>query len=98
MGEAELPPLPVPVLFLSGTAPPIEDQMRSYARIAVAAAQAPLIAEIERLRADAMRYRWLRDTGDANWAPMGKRTGVRHSHEIDQAIDSAISASKDTTP
>jgi len=46
-------------------------------------------AEIERLRADAERYRWLRDVGDETWTPFSKRTGYS-ADEADAAIDAAI--------
>lgn len=44
---------------------------------------------------DAKRYRWLRDIGDETWVPMGKRPGIKFSHEIDQAIDAALASGKE---
>lgn len=46
-------------------------------------------AEIERLRAEAKRYRWLRDVGDATWRPFSLREGYG-ADMADQAIDAAI--------
>jgi hypothetical protein len=57
---------------------------------------AKLRAENERLRADAARYRWLRDIGDSTWIPMGKRPGISFTHQIDDSIDAAIKAKQDT--
>lgn len=49
---------------------------------------AELEAENAKLRADAGRYQWLRDVGDAAWEPMSKR--VREGAAgIDAAIDAA---------
>ncbi len=47
-------------------------------------------AEIERLRADAARYRWLRAT--TNWvSSKGERINVRDNPELwDSAIDAAM--------
>jgi len=45
--------------------------------------------QIEALQADAERYRWLRDVGDASFMALGKRPNVRFTHEIDTAIDAA---------
>ena len=42
--------------------------------------------------ADAKRYRWLRDIGDATWIALGKRPGVNFTYEIDAAIDRALRA------
>lgn len=53
-----------------------------------------LARQVEELQADAKRYRWMRDIGDETWVPMGRRPGVRFSHEIDQAIDMAIAKAK----
>jgi hypothetical protein len=44
----------------------------------------------EKAEAEAKRYRWLRDVGDATWVPMAKRPGVNFTHEIDAAIDKAM--------
>jgi hypothetical protein len=46
-------------------------------------------AEIERLRADAARYRWLRDKGDSTWKPMANRV-PEGAAGIDAAIDAAM--------
>jgi hypothetical protein len=48
-----------------------------------------LRAECDIFRADAARYRWLRDIGDSTWVPLGKRK-AQFTHEIDAAIDAAI--------
>lgn len=45
------------------------------------------LEQIEALQADAKRYRWLRDVGDASFMALGKRPNVRFTHEIDAAID-----------
>lgn len=50
-------------------------------------------AEIEALRADAARYRWLRDTGDATWRPFGVREGYSGA-QADAAIDAAMERGK----
>lgn len=45
--------------------------------------------ENARLRADAARYRWLRDVGDATWRPFALRVG--YSAEMaDSSIDAAM--------
>ena len=50
------------------------------------------------LRADAERYRWLRDVGDSTWVPLAKRindppmTIAQVEAHIDAAIDAARSA------
>jgi hypothetical protein len=46
-------------------------------------------AELEEVRQDAQRYRWLRDVGDATWRPFGLRHGCSAT-QADQAIDNAI--------
>jgi hypothetical protein len=53
------------------------------------AANDDLHKKIEALQADAKRYRWLRDVGDASFMALGKRPNVRFTHEIDAAIDLA---------
>jgi hypothetical protein len=50
-----------------------------------------LIAEVERLRADAGRYRWMRDVGDQTWTPMARRV-PDGAKGIDAAIDAVIAA------
>jgi hypothetical protein len=52
------------------------------------AAQSALTAAESRAsaaEADARRYRWLRDVGDATWRPFGLRAAL-----VDAAIDAAI--------
>ena len=44
----------------------------------------------ERDAADARRYRWLRDHGDATWIPLAKR--FKASAELDAYIDAARGA------
>jgi len=48
-----------------------------------------LRAERDEALADAARYRWLRDVGNETWLALGKRPGVRFTHEVDAAIDAA---------
>ena len=53
-----------------------------------------VIAEIERLRLDAERYRWLRDPANANadeWNLFGPYSSPK---EIDAAIDAAMKGEK----
>lgn len=60
--------------------------------------------EVERLRmltcecvrnsADAARYRWLRDVGDASWSAMAARV-TEGAKGIDAAIDAAIAAARE---
>jgi len=45
--------------------------------------------EAEAMRADAERYRWLRDVGDATWRPFGIREGYS-AKAADAAIDAAM--------
>lgn len=45
----------------------------------------------ESLRADAARYRWLRDVGDATWRPFGLRHGYSAA-QADAEIDRAMIA------
>jgi hypothetical protein len=68
------------------------DQMRAYASACVAEAVAAKDAEIEALRKDAERYRWLRKT--TNWVTSkGERVDVRNNPELwDSSIDAAIRA------
>lgn len=54
---------------------------------AVVAQVERLTAERDALRADAERYRWLRDAGNETWAPLGKRPGVQFTYQVDAAID-----------
>jgi len=54
-----------------------------------------VVARVEGLRADAERYRWLRDVGDATWRPFGLRTGYSAA-TADAAIDAAIRARGET--
>jgi hypothetical protein len=49
--------------------------------------------EVERLRADAGRYRWMRDVGDQTWTPMARRV-PDGAKGIDAAIDAAIEKEK----
>ena len=51
--------------------------------------------ELNALRRDALRYRWLRDVGDSTFRPMSTRPGVRSAEQIDAAIDAAM---KEQTP
>jgi hypothetical protein len=44
--------------------------------------------QVQELREDAERYRWLRDVGDSTWFPMAKRPGC-NAQLIDAAIDAA---------
>jgi len=47
----------------------------------------------EEFQKEAMRYQWLRDTGDATWQPFGLREG--YSAEMtDKAIDAAMQGAK----
>lgn len=48
-------------------------------------------AAVRQLIADARRYRWLRDVGDATWRPFGIRVGYSAA-QADAAIDAAIEA------
>jgi hypothetical protein len=67
------------------------NQMREYAAQAVAERDAEigrLRGEVEALRADAERYRWLRDKGDTSWMPMAARV-PEGAPGIDAAIDRA---------
>lgn len=49
------------------------------------------IERAERAAADARRYRWLRDVGDATWRPFGLRDGCSAA-AADAAIDAALAA------
>ena len=49
-----------------------------------------LVTERDALKADAERYRWLRDVGDATWTPLANRRRVNFTHEIDGYIDAAM--------
>lgn len=73
----------------------------AYYRAANPAAVLELIAEIEALRKDAERYRWLRDDSIDPGAVIDKKVGVssggypiweyRSGDDLDSAIDSAMS-------
>lgn len=54
----------------------------------VTAALAEAAAEIERLREDAERYKWLRDVGDETWTALTTRAS-KGPTTIDAAIDAA---------
>ena len=49
---------------------------------------------VERDAADAARYRWLRDVGDATWRPFGIREGYSAA-QADAAIDAALAQAGD---
>ena len=57
------------------------------AYLAFQAAHASRDAEVEALKRDAERYRWLRDIGDATWTPLRERMP---SYNVDSAIDAAM--------
>lgn len=74
------------------------DQMQAYARANIAHATATLQAEIEKLRADAERYRWLKKSAFCNvWARgdglalVAPRTPVE---DVDSKIDAAMEQEK----
>lgn len=83
-----------------------EEQMRAYARDAITAQSAEiarLTAEVEGLRKDAERYRWLRDHSEpgicAFYLSVGEAfKGVKFAREtVDEAIDAQIAAMKEQT-
>ena len=106
-----LPPPPRPALILSLSLPMVKggkiipqplwmesqlkDYAQQYAQQVSREATAQQAAEVQRLRADAERYRWLRAT--TNWASSkGERVDVRNNPGLwDSAIDAAIQARQD---
>lgn len=48
-----------------------------------------LRGQLQEAERDAVRYRWLRDVGDATWRPFGLRDGCTAAL-ADRAIDEAI--------
>jgi len=63
----------------------------SFSQLAHAAAReavADLRTQLAAMTADAARYRWLRDVGDATWRPFGIRAGYSAA-QADAAIDAA---------
>ena len=48
------------------------------------------LAEIELLRRDAERYRWLRDEAKMRFKPAGSTSVAKTASETDSAIDSAM--------
>lgn len=107
--SAELPPLPDPMVTVNryglGCSTSdgdggvfTADQLRAYARSALAA-QA---AEVQALRADAERYRWLRDVSvpphNFYLSVPVEFDGVRFTtQDVDAAIDAARAALKEQT-
>lgn len=69
-----------------------DEHMRAYA---IAVRDAAVAAERERWQADAERYRWLRDKGDATWKPMATRV-TEGASGIDAAIDAAMAVARAT--
>lgn len=62
--------------------------------VALTDAAAPARTEARVDERDAVRYRWLRDTGDATWPPwVDGGLGLATSADYDAAIDAAMSAS-----
>ncbi len=77
------------------------DQMHAYATQEVAAAVAPLEAEIQALRKDAERYRWLRDVASAgDWGHIGQTTEPSNTDaRVDECRDAyaAVDAAMERT-
>ena len=63
------------------------DSWTCAAWVAWQAAHASRDAEVEALKRDAERYRWLRDIGDITWTPLRER--MPH-YDVDKAIDAAM--------
>lgn len=82
---------------------PVEQWLKAKAE--VASENAALVAEIEALKADALRYRWIREVKN-DWSPMFNQTPEQFKEAwakletgkcfdtLDAAIDSAIAGSK----
>lgn len=67
--------------------PDMDDMSWHTDMIARAQYFANVVTEVEALRKDAERYRWLRDTGDATWTPLCERMP---NYDVDSAIDDAM--------
>jgi hypothetical protein len=79
------------------------EDMRDYATAYAESARAPLLARIEELELDAARYRWLRDNADVVFNETQyflTRSGTwiyskyPTKHELDSAIDAALSSTE----
>ena len=70
---------------------PTDNNPMDFARAIIAATVAKLAAEVEALRVDAGRYRWLRSTTNFVTSSRGEKIDVRNCpDEWDEAIDRAI--------